>query len=92
MASFGIPDFPDDFADRITSKVEEKLKLAEEKIFQAEKSIKGFNFSPENWGKKSKGSSPKKVSTDERLLILKMLEEKKISAADAEKLLAALEA
>ncbi|MBT3315645.1 MAG: hypothetical protein HN390_13635 [Anaerolineae bacterium] len=91
-ASFGIPDFPDDFADRITSKVEEKLKLAEEKIFQAEKSIKGFNFSPENWGKKSKGSSSKKVSTDERLLILKMLEEKKISAADAEKLLAALEA
>jgi hypothetical protein len=91
-ASFGIPDFPDDFAERISSKVEEKLKLAEEKIFQAEKNIRGFNFSPENWGKKSKSSSPKKVSTDERLLILKMLEEKKISAAEAEKLLAALEA
>ncbi len=91
-ASFGIPDFPDDFAERISSKVEEKLKLAEEKIFQAEKNIRGFNFSPENWGKKSRSSSPKKVSTDERLLILKMLEEKKISAAEAEKLLAALEA
>ncbi|MCP4139839.1 MAG: hypothetical protein GY755_06030 [Chloroflexi bacterium] len=92
MPSFSIPTFSDDFADRITSKVEEKLKMAEEKIFQAEKNIKGFNFSPENWGKKSRSTSSKKVSADERLLILKMLEEKKISAADAEKLLAALEA
>ncbi len=98
-----LDDFPDRFAERISRKLdskyreadkkmrkaEKKAQEAEKKMRQAEQKQKRENFAPENWGKKGK-STP--VSNDERLLILKMLEEKKISAEDASKLLAALEA
>lgn len=91
-----LDDFPDNFAEIISRKLdskfresEKKMRQAEKKAQQAEKKQKRENFAPENWGKKRK-STP--VSNDERLLILKMLEEKKINAEDAGKLLAALEA
>ncbi len=90
-----LDDFPDRFTERISRKLdskfresEKKMRKAEKKMRQAEQKQKRENFTPENWGKKGK-STP--VSNDERLLILKMLEEKKISAEDAGKLLAALE-
>ncbi|OQX65666.1 MAG: hypothetical protein B5M51_00075 [Anaerolinea sp. 4484_236] len=100
------PGIPDDLAEQIsrkadvaTRKMDRKIHKAERKIHHAERKMrhaerrahaheKRFNRSS-HWGGEKKPSDP--VSDDERLLILKMLQEKKISADDAEKLLSALE-
>ena len=75
--------FPDKFFEKLSHKMDTfpdgKMRRAERK--SARHKIRFVGKKP---------LSP--VSDDERLLILKMLEEKKISAADAGKLLSALEA
>ncbi|MBT3322788.1 MAG: hypothetical protein HN392_10945 [Anaerolineae bacterium] len=93
--SHKMDSFPDDFTERISRKLDSKLRRADKEMRQAEKKMrqaeikmKKHHFSPENWGAKGK---KKAVSSDERMLILKMLEENKISTDDAEKLLLALE-
>ena len=78
-------------------KTEHKMRRAEHKARRAERQAEKR---AERHKSKFRGIrppySPKPpvapVSEDERLLILKMLEEKKITAAEAEKLLSALEA
>lgn len=99
--------FPDELMDKITGKmdaatrkVDEKMRRAEHKMRRAEHKARRAERHAErkvarhkikfSGGRTSAASMP--VSDDERLLILKMLQEKKISADDAEKLLAALEA
>ena len=90
--------------DSSTRKMDQKMRQAEHKMRRAEHKARRAARQAERKAERHKikfrgirppnaptpPSSP--VSEDERLLILKMLEEKKISASDAEKLLSALEA
>ena len=100
--------FPDDFADRISQKVdkaarkmdekmrkaEHKVRHAERQVRQSERHVRGMEHRDTHfsWVNKQRRTPPTDpVSDDERLMILQMLQEKKISADDAEKLLSALE-
>ena len=81
-------------ADEAVRRATDARKRAEEKV-----SRKGRGGALEigrwNWDLSSKGvpipSKPSPASDEERMVILKMLQEKKITAEDAEKLLSALE-
>ncbi len=78
--------------ERINEKIQQKMEHVEEKIRGRGKT----RFTSSSWGWKvpSKGvaASPNPPATDEeRLMILQMLQDKKISAEEAEKLLSALE-
>ena len=78
---------------RTTKQAEEAARKAERAGHRAEAKV-NMRVGRWNWDMSSKGvpMSPKpQASDEERLAILKMLQEKKISAEDAEKLLAALE-
>lgn len=83
--------------ERAQRKIEAANRRVEQKVRDAERRGRGkavLEVGRWNWNLSSKGVPipPKQqVSEEERLAILKMLQEKKISAEDAEKLLAALE-
>lgn len=92
------------FGDRISRQVEQATRRANQKAEEAARRAERATRRAEskinlkmgrwNWDLSPKGvpMPPKpQVSDEERLAILKMLQEKKITAADAEKLLAALE-
>jgi DUF4097 and DUF4098 domain-containing protein YvlB len=83
--------------ERAQRKIEAASRRIEQKAREAERRGRGkavLEVGRWSWNLSSKGVpvSPKQqVSDEERLAILKMLQEKKISAEDAEKLLSALE-
>ena len=92
--------FPDDLMDKLSRKMDSSARKAENKIRRAEQKArraerkaqrKAARHAADFAGRKTP-PPPAPVSDDERLLILKMLADKKISTDDAEKLLAALEA
>jgi hypothetical protein len=86
-------------SERVQRKVEVALRRAEEKIRAAERrsTHMGVSFGRTGAGSERPAPPPPParpsdpVSDEERLTILRMLQEKKISLQDAEKLLAALE-
>jgi hypothetical protein len=84
-------------AERAQRKIEAANRRIEQKVHAAERRGRAkvaLGIGRWNWDLSPKGVPvpPKApVSDEERLAILKMLQEKKISAEDAEKLLAALE-
>ena len=91
---------PDDFSERINRRVQEATKRAtaraeaaarrvEEKVRDQHARRFSFNWSPGRGQPPAPPSEP--VTDEERMSILRMLQEKKISAEDAEKLLSALE-
>lgn len=84
--------------ERAQKKIEAASRRIEQKARDAERRGRGkavLEIGRWNWNLSSKGGVPvppkQQVSDEERLAILKMLQEKKISAEDAEKLLSALE-
>ena len=83
--------------ERAQKKIEAASRKVEQKTRDAERRGRGkvaVGIGRWNWDFTSKGVpvQPKSQASDEeRLAILKMLQEKKISAEDAEKLLSALE-
>ena len=91
---------PDDFSERINRRVQEATKRAtqhaEAAARRAEENIRrqhgrrfSFNWSGGRGGAPVPPTEP--VTDEERMTILRMLQEKKITAEDAEKLLSALE-
>jgi len=92
-------------SDRVQHRVDAAMRRAEEKMRSAERRTAHMGISVGRWGVNFGGTkSPRPpvppvppaprsepVTNDERLTILKMLQEKKISLQEAEKLLAALE-
>lgn len=82
---------------RASIKIEAAMRRAEAKARAAEVRARrgqfNINVGRWNWDLTPHGAAPTgaPVSDDERLIILKMLQEKKISVEEAEKLLAALE-
>jgi hypothetical protein len=84
---------PEDFNERVQRSVERATRTAEAAARRAEQRVRqhGRRFSF-NWQAPGAPQPPAEpVSDAERMAILKMLQEKKISAEDAEKLLSALE-
>ncbi len=77
-------------AQRAQRQADRAVRRADQKVRQAERHARRWNV---NWsaGTNSATPAPEPVSDDERLSILKMLQDKKITAEEAEKLLAALE-
>ncbi len=104
--SLKIDTFPDETMDKISRKIDASARKTDEKMRRAEHKMRRAEHKARRAERKAKRRKVKvpvgrpgrptppsmPVSDDERLLILKMLEEKKISATDAEKLLSALEA
>ncbi len=92
-------------SERIQHRVDAAMRRAEEKMRSAERRSAHTGISVGRWGVNFGGPRPPRppippvppvspsepVTDGERLTILKMLQEKKISLQDAEKLLAALE-
>jgi hypothetical protein len=86
-------------SERVQHRVDAAMRRAEEKMRSAERRSAHTGFSAGRWGVNFGGPRPPTppvppsdpVTDAERLTILKMLQEKKISLQDAEKLLAALE-
>jgi hypothetical protein len=88
------------FGERISRQVNRAVKQADDAARRVEERMSrrgpkvNVNMGRWNWDLSPKGvpmPSKPPVSDDERLAILKMLQEKKITAEEAEKLLAALE-
>lgn len=85
---------PEDFNERINRTVERAARTAEAAARRAEQRVRQqprrFSF---NWAPPGRVPTPptEPVSDEERMTILRMLQEKKISAEEAEKLLSALE-
>lgn len=78
-------------ARRASQKAEEAGRRAERAARRADAKI-NLRMGRWNWDLSPKGAPPQaEASDEERLAILKMLQEKKITAEEAEKLLAALE-
>jgi hypothetical protein len=98
FANFGEGWGMADLSDRINRRVQEATRRAQRQAEAAARrteqkmSQQGRRFSF-NWGGQPGHPMPpaEPVSDEERMAILKMLQDKKISAEDAEKLLAALE-
>jgi len=91
---------PDDFSERINRRVQEATKRAtmraeaaarrvEERVHQQHARRFSFNWTPGHPVPPVPPVEP--VSDEERMTILRMLQEKKITAEEAEKLLSALE-
>lgn len=88
-------------ADRIAQRAEEQRRRIEKKVLSAERKLKrirmGIAGTGASWkwggmpGANEASEAQPAVSDEERVAILKMLQEKKISAEEAERLLAALE-
>jgi len=87
------------FGERISRQVEQATRRATKQAEDAARRVKGnvkvdVKMGRWNWDLSPKGvpMPPKPpVSDEERMAILKMLQEKKITAEEAEKLLAAME-
>ncbi len=95
------------FGDRISRQVDQAARKAEKKIEEAARRIElnvsahagrkakgAVNVGRWNWDLSQKGvpmSTKPQASDEERMMILKMLQNKKITAEEAEKLLASLE-
>jgi hypothetical protein len=84
------------FGDRISRQVEQATRRAGKQAERAARRVNArVNIGRWNWDITPKGGIPvppsEPVSDEERMTILKMLQEKKITAEEAEKLLAALE-
>ncbi len=88
--------------DKILEKAEEKRRHVEKKVRQAEKKLERMRVGIERDGRRWKWGVPTRpgqeaaeganaASDGERMTILRMLQEKKITAAEAEQLLTALE-
>ncbi len=91
-----LPGVPSDLAEQIHRKVEAATKKALNKAGKAGRKAQKAERQARREMRKvnhyfDKNESTEPVSGDERLLILKMLQEKKITAEEAENLLAALE-
>jgi hypothetical protein len=90
-----------DHSERIQQRVDVAMRRAEEKLRSTERRSAHMGISTGRWGMTIPPRPPippgppappaEPVSDVERLTVLKMLQEKKISLAEAEKLLAALE-
>jgi hypothetical protein len=90
-----------DLNDRVRRKVEQATQRAEEKVRRAEDKIRRAETKARNrphvlfgWDPAARaGAEPagEPVSDEERMAILRMLQEKKITSEEADKLLAALE-
>jgi hypothetical protein len=91
-----------DQSERVQHRVDAAMRRAEEKMRSAERRSAHMGISVGRWGVNFGGPRPPvppapprppsdPVTDEERLTILKMLQEKKISLQEAEKLLAALE-
>lgn len=85
-------------SDRVQHRVDAAMRRAEEKLRSSERRSAHMGISVGRWGVTIPSTPPvppvppaEPVSDLERLTVLKMLQEKKISLPDAEKLLAALE-
>jgi len=89
-------------SERVQHRVDAAMRRAEEKMRSAERRSAHMGISVGRWGVNIGGPRPPvppappappsdPVTDEERLTILKMLQEKKISLQEAEKLLAALE-
>ncbi len=90
-------DFGDQFGERIRRQIQHATERADRKIKRAQAKMYKAQFDSGRW-KYNSGSdaaspapSGDPVSDEERMAILRMLQEKKITAEEAEKLLAALE-
>ena len=77
--------------ERIQRKIEAAQRRAEHKARMAERRHARHERRHYEWSSPKPGPTVDAVTEDERLVILKMLEEKKISLIEAEQLLAALE-
>ena len=91
-----LPPLPPDFSERINRRVQAAMRRAETKARAAEVRARGWRGRVVIGGRtvvNVTGSKPETdpVTDDERLTILKMLQEKKITIEQAEILLAALE-
>ncbi len=96
-------DFSDRFRDRIREKVERATHRAEERIHRAEEKanqharFRSHFAATGRWGSDDSANTARPapasepVSEEERMTILRMLQEKKITSEQAEKLLSALE-
>ncbi|GAB4491419.1 MAG: hypothetical protein Fur0016_03760 [Anaerolineales bacterium] len=89
-------------SDRVQHRVDAAMRRAEEKMRSAERRTAHMGISVARWGVNFGAPKPPRppvppsppsepITDDERLTVLKMLQEKKISLQEAEKLLAALE-
>jgi hypothetical protein len=87
-------------SERVQRRVEAAMRRAEEKMRSAERRTMHMGISVGRWGVNTNrpgspvpppASPSEPVTDEERLTILKLLQEKKISLQEAEKLLAALE-
>lgn len=93
-AGFDVGDRVRRRVDEATRRAEEKMKRAEEKLRRAQAKVHGrphvlFGWDPEP--KSAAEPAGEVVSDEERMTILRMLQEKKITSEEADKLLAALE-
>jgi hypothetical protein len=87
----GLERHMEDLPEHIRHRVEGKINAAIRNVESAERHARRVGHSPAvNWSGQG-GSSSEPVSEEERLAILKMLEEGKITVQDAQQLLAALE-
>ncbi len=91
-----------DVGDRVRRKVEQATRRAEEKMRRAEERIRDAESRSRHrphvvfgWDSSSRSSTAEpardSVTDEERMTILRMLQEKKITSEEADKLLAALE-
>ncbi len=86
-------------AERFSQRAEEQRRRIEKKMMKAEQKLHrlrvGMAGTHWRWGgmpgTEATGEAAPAVSDDERMTILKMLQEKKITAEEAERLLSALE-
>ncbi len=89
------PDF--DMNDRLQRKIQQATERAERKIRRAQAKLDHYQSLGSHWkynsGSSASSAAPQgeAVSEEERMTILRMLQEKKITSEEAEKLLSALE-
>ncbi len=78
---------------RVRERVEAAIRRAEERMRSAERRSAHMGISMSGWEAASSadGRSPAETLEAERLAVLRMLQEKKISLQEADRLLAALE-
>ncbi len=83
--------------DRLQRKIQQATERAERKIRRAQAKLDHYQSLGSHWkynsGSSTSSAAPQgePVSEEERMAILRMLQEKKITSEEAEKLLSALE-
>lgn len=86
-----------DISERIRRKIQQATDRADRKIRRAQEKLNRYQFDESRWkynsGAEASSTAPAgaSVSEEERLMILRMLQEKKITSEEADKLLSALE-